>query len=316
MGPRTTEKFEMSIVEYEEKWAEFETKYIEDKLKENESRDAVCEHIRSLNDHHLIFIKALYGYNLELIYHLFQSERYSKFYRKVVEYLRKNDLYHYNSHACVMGRALSAMLVSGDYTQQEVANVLRWCYEFRLPVREWCGKLDALPYSNLDEFLGMLSNNCQNMREAMPGLKPKSVVDSIFRLIKVISLDQVINLCPHPITLVDQSGDKELLGVPPFLGMGKGLRAREGPLERNGNLDGIPLVNPLVYDGIDGEIPPEVNGKAVIVSMLTAPAWKKLKEAGASAVFAPYTGTDSTLGPLRNEKGQLTKTRALVRWDE
>jgi hypothetical protein len=105
-----------------------------------------------------------------------------------------------------------------------------------------------------------------------------------------------INLTPHEIA-IEANGER--FGIPPS---GFVARVKADPGEDLGFIGGIPVRKPPVMGKVEN-LPLPVEGVVFIVSQLVASQVKR------EDVFYPDTGIDA----LRDEKGNITAVRRLIR---
>ena len=118
--------------------------------------------------------------------------------------------------------------------------------------------------------------------------------------------NEIVNLTPHEVTVCDGQGNV-IARLP-----SKGTVRLSEEVRKVGEVNGVPLLrvtygNPVV----SGVNPDELKGKVIIVSGMvgTQEAREIAEKYGVKAVIAPYTGTHSEYGPVR-EGGRVKCVRA------
>lgn len=118
---------------------------------------------------------------------------------------------------------------------------------------------------------------------------------------------KIINMTPHDVTFYDANGRSIN-----FKPSGKVLRTRRTPsvidnlkIEQNGELFEIPIVE-TVHEFTENILPPYQRGVYYIVSSFYADAFPERND-----LLIPNTGTNPTVGAVRDEKNRVTGTRSL-----
>jgi len=118
IGKRKCQKL-MTIQEYEDKFSADEQAYVDDGIKppslELFNLEMMC----------------IYGYNMELLYHLLQNPRRKKLWQR-----HNNCDPKYVLHISIT-RTLAAMVLTGEHTVYDIEKTLRLFYETGIGISSW-----------------------------------------------------------------------------------------------------------------------------------------------------------------------------------
>jgi len=173
--PRTQKPHKLTIEEYENKFSQFEQECIDNNtLVETQLPEL-------LKDFYSLEISCIYDYNLPLLFHLLSSER-----RKKLFHIDTNEHNQFFNGPIVLTRTLATMIVTGDYTPDEIEKILQSVYDFYPKIyttknHRFC-YIKTKQYDeekSFEEFKEFILNDTENVLDALRGWNVKENIPQL-----------------------------------------------------------------------------------------------------------------------------------------